>query len=148
MKKRLLATVMVFSLIFTMALAVAATNKPAQASRWGGDDMDDWPLQISCDPDFPIIGPEVGEDREESIMGLQYDKGNRMTSFKVKNYSPKIVKISKIKKNTEYGGNFYAKGLKKGYAHIKVIIKLKYAQDGKKKYVWNIKKYPVGHNED
>ena len=110
--------------------------------------MDDWPISISCDPSFPIFGPEVDETRSEVIQGLQYEKGNRMTSFKVKNYSPKIVKIGKIKKNTKYGGDFDVTGLKKGYAHIKVIVTLKYAQDGKKKYVWNIKKYPVGHNDD
>ena len=143
MKKRMVAIVMMFSLVLSMMISVTATNTESLA-----DAMDDWPLQISCDPDWPIIGPEVGETREESIQGLQSDKGNRMTSFKVKNYSPDIVKITKIKKNTEYGGNFFVKGLKKGYAHIKVIVKLKKAQDGKKNYVWNIKKYPVGHNDD
>ena len=148
MRKRLKATAIIISVIFAMMFSVLATSKVAMAKDWCGDAMDDWPLQISCDPDYPIIGPEVDETREESISGLQYEKGNRIKSLKVKNYSKKIVKITKIKKNTLWGGNFYVKGLKKGYAHIKVIVKLKYAQDGKKKFVWNIKKYPVGHNDD
>ena len=148
MKKKLVAMVMMLSLFLSLIIPIAAPCKEALASRWGGDDMDDWPISISCDPDFPIFGPEVGEEHEEVIQGLQYEKGNRMTSFKIKNYSPKIVKISKKKMNTEYGGNFTVTGLKKGYAHIKVTVKLKYAQNEKKTYVWNIKKYPVGHNED
>ncbi len=68
--------------------------------------------------------------------------------MKIKNYSKDIVKIGKKKINTEYGANFKVKGLKKGYAHIKVIVKIKYAQDRKTTYVWDIKKYPVGHNDD
>ncbi|MBR6228778.1 MAG: hypothetical protein IKQ97_03495 [Eubacterium sp.] len=149
MKKRLMTTAVVFSLVFTMMLSVVSVSKPAKASknRWGGDEMDDWPLTITCDPDFPIIGPEVGESREEQISGLQYDKGNRTLAFSVKNYSPDVVEIYKKKKNGPFPG-FWVKGLKKGYAHIKVSIKIKYAQNGKKKYTWDIKKYPVGHNDD
>ena len=64
------------------------------------------------DPDFPIFGPEVGEEHEEVIQGLQYEKGNRMTSFKIKNYSPKIVKISKKKMNT-VRRQFYCDGPEK-----------------------------------
>jgi hypothetical protein len=45
------------------------------------------------------------------------------------------------------GAYFSVKGLKKGKAHIKVTVKLKKAQYGKKKYVWNIKKYRVGYND-
>ena len=148
MKKRVLATMMVFSLMITMILSVAVSEKGAAAkkNRWGGDEMDDWPLSITCSPDFPIIGPNVGEVREESVGQLQYDKGNRTVSFSVKNYSPKIVKIVKKKKGGPFP-TFWVKGLKKGKAHIKVSIKVKYAQNGKKKYVWNIKKYPVGYND-
>lgn len=116
---------------------VAAGNK--------SDAESDWPLTISCDPGYPLFGPEVGEIREEVVSGLR--EGNSITSFTVKNYSPKIVKIVSKKKNTSYGAMFKVKGLKKGKAHIKVTVKLKKAQDGKKKYVWNIKKYPVGYNE-
>ena len=147
MKRRILATLSVFSLVLTMMFSVVAASKPANASRWGGDDMDDWPLTITCDPDFPIFGPNVRETSEEVINGLQYDKGNRTISFSVKNYSPKIVKIVKKKKKGPFP-TFWVKGLKKGYAHIKVSIKIKYAQDGKKRYTWDIKKYPVGHNDD
>ena len=155
MKRKLFATLMVFTLMLSMVYPIAQSGTPATAavrfhiaSRWGGDEMDDWPLSISCDPDYPIIGPEVGETREESITALQYEKGNRVKSMKIKNYSKDIVKIGKKKINTEYGAYFKVKGLKKGYAHIKVIVKIKYAQDGKTTYVWDIKKYPVGHNDD
>ena len=147
MKRRVLATAMVFSLVLTMMFSVVAASRPAKASRWGGDDMDDWPLTITCDPDFPLFGPNPGETCEELISGLQYDKGNRTVSFSVKNYSKKIVKIKKIKKSGPFP-KFWVKGLKKGYAHIKVTIKIKYAQAGKKTYTWDIKKYPVGHNDD
>ena len=148
MKRKVLSTLTVFSLVITMMFSVIAACKPAKASRWGGDEMDDWPLTITCDPDFPIIGPDQpGDTREESIGGLQYEKGNRTVAFSVKNYSPDIVKIVKKKKKGPFP-TFWVKGLKKGYAHIKVTIKIKYAQAGKTKYSWNIKKYPVGHNED
>lgn len=139
MKKKLVAMVMMLSLVLSMMYSVIASNTDAIA------EVDDWPLQISCDPEWPLFGPEVREKREESISGLC--EGNKVTSIKVKNYSPKIVKISKVKKNSA-GGSFWVKGLKKGYAHIKVTVKLKKKQDGKKKYVWNIPKYPVGHNDD
>ena len=142
MKKRILATMMVFSLALTMMFAVADTNKPAKASA-----DDDWPLSISCSPDFPIIGPNVGETREEQISNLMYEKGKRVVSLTVKNYSPKIVKITKIKKKGAFP-YFKVKGLKKGYAHLKVKVKLNRKQAGKKTYTWNIKKYPVGHNDD
>ena len=150
MKKKLIAMFMMFSLVLSMMFSVAATNQTSLAkNHWGCSDTEDYPLQLSCDPSWPIIGPEVGETREESISGLRGgSEGNRIISIKVKNYSPKIVKIKKVKKNKEYGAQIWIKGLKKGYAHIKVTVKLKYAQSGKKKYVWNIKKYPVGHNDD
>ena len=145
MKKRVIATAMMFSLVLTMVFSFAVSVMTAEAkSPWGGDDMDDWPLAISCDPEWPLFGPEVGETREEVVSGLQ--KGNKITSYTIKNYSPKIVKIVK-KKKTSSGLSFKIKGKKKGYAHIKVVVKLKIAQNEKKKYVWNIKKYPVGHND-
>ncbi len=141
MKKRVLATLTVFSLVLTMMLSVVAASKPAQANAEDG-----WPLSITCDPGFPIIGPNVGETREENVGSLM--DGNKVVKISVKNYSPKIVKIKKKKRYDKYGAYFEVKGLKKGYAHIKVTAKLKKAQYGKKKYVWNIKKYPVGHNDD
>ena len=145
-QKGLLSIVMVFSLVFSLVLSLALPCETSYAKKpWGGDEMDDWPLTISCDPNYPIIGPEVGEIHEESITGLQ--KGNKIKSFTIKNYSPKIVKIVKKKKNTSYGAVFKVKGRKKGKAHIKITVKLKYAQHGKKKYVWNLKKYPVGYND-
>ena len=43
MKKRVLATMMVFSLMITTILSVAVSEKGAAAkkNRWGGDEMDD-----------------------------------------------------------------------------------------------------------
>ena len=154
MKRKLLATAMMFALMLSLVYPIAnsdsqatAASKVPASNRWGGDDMDDWPLSITCDPEFPIIGPNVGETREEQVGSLQYDKGNRMLSLSVKNYSPDVVEIVKVKKKGPFP-NFYVKGLKRGYAHIKVTAKIKYAQAGKKKYTWDIKKYPVGHNDD
>ena len=139
MKKRVLATMMVLSLMITTIASVIASDKKSAA-----DAMSDWPLAISADPDYPLFGPNVGDKTEIVISGLK--KGNKITSFTVKNYSPKIVKIYK-KKKTSSGASFWVKGLKKGKAHIKVTVKIKRAQEGKKKYVWNIKKYPVGYND-
>ena len=149
MKKKLLSMVMVLSLVLTTMLSVAATNQTSLAkNHWGCSDTEDYPISISCDPEWPLFGPNVGETREESISGLRGgSEGNRITSLKVKNYSPKIVKIVKTKKNKKWGAQIWIKGLKKGKAHIKVTVKLKYAQSGKKTYVWNIKKYPVGYND-
>ncbi|MCR4604485.1 MAG: hypothetical protein K5639_00615 [Eubacterium sp.] len=141
MKKRVLATMMVFSLLITTMISVTTSNRDALANAEDG-----WPLSITCDPGFPIIGPNVGETRKEEIGSLQYDKGIRVKSLSVKNYSPKIVKIVKKKKSGAFP-YFKVKGLKKGKAHIKVTVKLNKAQYGKKKYVWNIKKYPVGYND-
>ena len=140
MRKRVLATMLVFSMVLTIVASVIVPDKKSAA-----DAMSDWPLAISADPNdpYPPIGPNVGEKTEIVISGLK--KGNKITSFKVKNYSPKIVKIAK-KKKTSSGASIWVKGLKKGEAHIKVTVKLKRAQDGKKTYVWNIKKYPVGYN--
>lgn len=129
---------LVFSMVLTTVASVIVSDKKSAA-----DAMSDWPLTISADPDYPLIGPNVGEKTEIVIDGLK--KGNKITSFKVKNYSSKIVKITK-KKKTSSGASIWVKGLKKGKAHIKVTVKLKRAQDGKKTYVWNIKKYPVGYN--
>ena len=148
MKKKILSTVMMFTLLLTTMLSVSVSNTDSVAkNHWGCSDTEDYPISISCDPSWPLIGPEVGETREEVVQGLRGDEGNRITSIKVKNYSPKIVKIKKVKKNKEYGAQIWIKGLKKGKAHIKVTVKLKYAQSGKKTYVWNIKKYPVGYND-
>lgn len=147
MKKRILATAMLFSLVLAMMVTVVISEKKVSADQWWehSDEMDDWPISITCDPDFPLFGPNVGEIKEEYIQGLQ--EGNKIVSFSVKNYSKKTVKIVKKKKNTKYGAYFKVKGLKKGKAHIKVTVKLKYAQNGTKKFVWDIKDYPVGYNE-
>ena len=140
MKRRVLSTFTVLSLVLTMMFSVIATVKSAKANAEDG-----WPLSISCNPDFPIIGPNVGETREENVGSIM--DGNKIISLSVKNYSPDIVKIKKKKRYDEYGAYFYVKRLKKGKAHIKVTVKLKKAQYGKKKYVWNIKKYRVGYND-
>ncbi len=82
MKRKILSTLTVFSLVITMMFSVIAACKPAKASRWGGDEMDDWPLTITCDPDFPIFGPDQpGDTREEMVSGLQYEKGNRTVAL-------------------------------------------------------------------
>ena len=142
MKKNLLSKVMLFALFLATIVIFVISEKKVPTSA---DAMDDWPLSISCDPDFPLFGPEVGEIKEEYIQGLL--EGNKIVSFSVKNYSKKIVKIVKKKKNTSYGAYFKVKGLKKGKAHLKITVKLKHAQDGIKKYVWDIKDYPVGYDE-
>ncbi|MEE3468530.1 MAG: hypothetical protein VZQ83_08825 [Eubacterium sp.] len=46
-------------------------------NRWGGDDMDDWPITVTADRG---VGPEVGQSYDEYIFGLQYEKGNRIKS--------------------------------------------------------------------
>ena len=140
MKRRVLATFTVFSLVLTTMFSAIATDKSAKANAEDG-----WPPSISCSPDFPIFGPNVGETKEEGVTSIM--KGNKVVSISVKNYSPKIVKIKKKKRFDKYGAYFSVKGLKKGKAHIKVTVKLKKAQYGKKKYVWNIKKYRVGYND-
>ncbi len=147
MKKKFMVTAMLFSLLIaTIVIFVISEEKVWANGSWeNGDEMDDWPISLSCDPEWPLFGPEVGEIKEEVIQGLQ--EGNKIVSFSVKNYSKKVVKIVKKKKNTKYGAYFKVKGLKKGKAHLKVTVKLKYAQDGKKKYVWDIKDYPVGYND-
>ena len=44
--------VMMFSLVFATMLPMVTSDKAVEAkkNRWGGDEMDDWPLSISCNP--------------------------------------------------------------------------------------------------